>query len=406
MAEPTGNNRVRNSTPTKFYDFDPERIHGERKTPLGLVIDASAPPQFPCDAEYLEGKIDFEEWQRCVVNSHIPESERRILQARERREVETEAKFLNRFHLSVSQKYRTAEMFYQEFEDYYTRMEFPPGVGLLSTDGRIGTRVALTTDHQYIKLDESLLRLVIFDVTFYGSDQQKTVDDYSWNILDVEYLLSLSERSFLELGGTMLETDLLSGWLMSGPSGQIGIAAQIRGTPLNTDEKFLDVTNRPSLLQSYTMIRAALEVGFLQERQVDEILCAKVWNGGYCEESFQYQRDPDEADQEGTLQVKSSFELLGEQLYPNNLLTSIAYSVYASHFPFADRVDVGGQIEGEIKIAPGVHLFLGGSARYLKRMDKEDEGYILRPVNLDSPTKAYEIQIEGGLRLYPGRLFQ
>ncbi|MDO8526716.1 MAG: hypothetical protein Q7T03_03400 [Deltaproteobacteria bacterium] len=397
--------------PSRDIVFGPAEFVGGRFGPQDIYEIARQGQLDPCIDEYIEGAITIKELDTCLRGEeHEPETVAPFIDQvkkmeKNRKALEKETTGWGKFGLLLAPQYRTYHMSYpnifRKFNENHPGHETVSNHGTIDGPGYLGTRLAVTTDPGYMVFNNTLLSLTILDATF-SRDELSPL-----TILKISDLIPVGERSFLELGAAVAKSNLFTGAMeLVVPS--IGIAAQIRGESIQTNNRVLDATGHASFLQSYTLLQATIETPFARSSlaQSAKVFCNEMRlspdesytsNTGTkhgCNSDHHHNVEYDVNSRLSMLPLsRGIFGLRGEERRLGNEW-STAYYFYAASYFKQDRIELGGQIMMEYPVSPGVRLFLQGDARGIHAIGDDQP-------NMRMPASAREFMGQAGLRLVP-----
>lgn len=428
-----------------FLQSQKEPEYEKEKPPMGsgTLIQSHVSPFDKCNSDYINGKINDEEFEKCIMGTELTEATERAEKIEELHEKREERKSLTpwgKFALRIGPDIRKRyTLFKDAFKEWNTGKHdgaftpAPSNDGTIDKGWRVGTRIALTTEPGLTRWPGSnvLFKGNIFDITIYAGETQEyyagsykddeiySMDDFRLTLIDFEFQIPLFERNFLELGASCIDEDLL--WGRNSTPGvifptnlHVGMNWQFQGTPVNISERTLDVKDMAYILSSYTMFGVGVRVAAvnLYHQHKAAEFCNRVSDEckGIDEESeplrgakfFSYGYKGSSSDFSGIevvpinviFQANLSAHLFGEQ---RNNLGAVTYRAYADHYPIWKKLEAGGNLTFHLNLGRAMEFYVEGNGRQLWSLEKDD--------NILLPDSAYELGVQTGLGFRPSQFF-
>jgi hypothetical protein len=250
-----------------------------------------------CDKLFLDGKITRERWKaQCFAHDNlVPEREKLIRKFEEREKIETSEQLSGQFQLRIGPElvhrvslFRNVYRIWNSSLPLNSSENMPSNDGIIDRGNRVGGRLALTTGPALTRLLSTnwLFRGTLFDMALYdgntdiGWDSSDTTDV---TISKFEFLYPIYKYNFIELGGTLLEKDLMW-WKYSrlGRSYHLGYALQVWGAPMDASDAERSVNGLGATLSDYALIGFRAEWAAVQslERSKRSYFCQNA--GSQC----------------------------------------------------------------------------------------------------------------------------
>lgn len=414
---------------SRKLSFDSTAIDGELVRPEAKFFLDRKGRLDPCISTYVGGKITLEEMERCLLvkappDQELPEGSKKVEEIfklvreiekgqRARDELKKDTTGWGRFSLLMGAVWRSAQLDYPGIYRKHNRT-YPENPvrradgsvlndGMVTTgrSGQLGTRIALTSEPGYGILEgATLFQPTVLDISIYGSNEEIPSISLTYSALKAEWLVPIQQRSFLQFGmGAVSDVIAYMGGL------DVGIAAQIQGTPIGTPDRKLDILGVSSTLQSFTMLQAGLEMGLSYPSpwfDKEEVFCNQIplhkVPGLYPQVHCGGDELPEGLSPKGpSFNLKPSFGIFGEQAFRLGLVN---YSANVSYYPLRSRLEFNGGLYAEYNLTPAVRLYADVRGSRLQTVGK-DEG---PDAEVIWPSTAFELRAQAGLRLVFSRL--
>lgn len=411
-------------------------------------VQSHVSPFAKCDSDYINGKINDEQYEKCIMGDlhHATEASQKIDEMHRRREERDLMTPWGRAALKIGLDVRERRSL---FKDAFKDWGHGKNDGEIDKGWRPGMRVALTTEPSYTRWPGTnvLVKGTLFDFTIYDKQElgfgyrsgdspdgllrqpdgsYDAMDNTRWILGDVSIQIPFFEYNFLEVGASLVNEDILWG-KVSGPifiiipgNFHMGLDWQFQGSPIAMSERLLDVTETNYMLSSYTMVGLQAEfagVNLYHGHKAAEF-CNQVSDecgegdgiefvAGYFPYGQADKIGANESDfssglEQGMLwarestffQSKLTAHLFGEQRWNR---TSTAYRVYTDYYPTWKKVEAGTALNLSVVLGRAMEFYVEGNARKLWSTGDDNEVLL--------PDDAYELGISTGLGFRPWEIF-